>query len=181
MKFISMKFIFILIGLMLVLKAQTVSPSDGQSRDTSLTNIILHNEVIIPTNPLEFYEQSSEINFVRRTEAVFFISIPFTFLLTNFLYTLFPYGSLGSAYFNGVRTGSSSFGSFLYSYDRLPLYTRVSDPFFVFIWSSTTIWPAVIALNSFIERGIDPNLYQSYKSRIIKNRPHLERVFRSSF
>ena len=157
--------------------------NDGSEMSLELTNVIAFQSTNTNTNlsPLEFYRQSTEENFVRRTEAIFFISIPFTYLFTNILFTLAPYPAQFSAYFNGIRGVQLRVGNFSYSRDRKPLFQEVSDPYYVFLWSSTTIWPATIAVNSFVERFIDPNFYENFKTKIISNRPSLERIFQSRF
>ncbi len=154
--------------------------TQNQSND-NLTNVIFYEDNFVPTNPLEFYEQSTSVNFVRRTEAIFFISIPFAYLFTNILYTLMPYGSVFSAYFDGVRGSQLRGGNFSYNRENKPAYETVSNPYYIALWVNTTVWPAGIAINSFVERAIDPKVYQSFRRKIINNRAPLQRIFQNQF
>ena len=176
-----MKLLFLLILLISFLVGQE---SSSQKNDSKLTNVISFQQTNVNESnlsPLKFYEQSTEENFFRRTEAIFFISIPFAYLFTNILFTLTPYASQFSAYFNGIRGNQLRVENFNYNRESKPLFERVSDPYYVFLWSSSTIWPSVIAINSFVERAIDPNFYENFKTKIINNRPSLQRIFQARF
>lgn len=99
--------------------------------------------------PLERYANRTQVNIFRRTEAIFFIGIPFAIFINYSLKSSF---SLFSAMAAAMEEAPSDvrIGEFNYFHENTPAGTL--DPFYVYTWTSNIVWPLVIALNDVIER-----------------------------
>ena len=99
--------------------------------------------------PLERYSSRTQVNIFRRTEALFFIGIPFAIFINYLLKTSFSLFS-GMAAAIEEAPPSVRIPEFAYSHDNALAGTI--DPFYVYTWTSNIVWPLIVALNDVIER-----------------------------
>lgn len=99
--------------------------------------------------PLERYSRRTKVNIFRRTEALFFISIPFSMLTQFTLKTSF---SLFNAFAAVVEDGENPVHSVHFLYNHEKTIASSLDPFYVYTWTANILWPFVIAINDVIER-----------------------------
>ena len=99
--------------------------------------------------PLERYSSRTQVNIFRRTEALFFIGIPFAIFINYLLKTSFSLFS-GMAAAIEEAPPSVRISEFAYSHDNALAGTI--DPFYVYTWTSNIVWPLIVALNDVIER-----------------------------
>ncbi len=124
----------------------------------------------------ERYYSTTTTHPLRRADVLFFISIPFTILWTDFWVQRFRDFSVMGAYFEGVR-GSYNLrnNNFTYYHDTYP--SSVDDPYYVFKWVNAVLWPLIIVSNDFLERISDPVKWEKEKEEMIDNRFHLNLIY----
>ncbi len=118
-------------------------------QDSSLLFKLSLNEPAISSVPnlyLEENTQKESIDFFRKSEIIFFISLPFTILYTNFLNNIFLNIIDITIILNGYRpTGSVGLRP-----------TGTINNFFIpsnlFIWINPILWSGVISFNYPIEK-----------------------------
>lgn len=127
-------------------------------------------------SPLERYARTTSVHPLRRADILFFISIPFTLLWSNFLIDRFKDVTVIAAYFEGVRGGLNLRNTnFVYDHDSFA--QEDLDPFYIFKWLNAVIWPLVILTNDFIERASDPEEWEQAKEEMYDNRFHLNLIY----
>lgn len=118
--------------------------------------------------PLKRYYGVTDENIFWRSEAIFFIAIPFSYLWTSLLKLFTRYFATLGAYFDGARSPELDSLNFLYSHDRYP--RELADPFYIFTWVNTIVWPIMVALNDVIQRSSVPEKWERVKTKMRADR-----------
>ncbi len=129
--------------------------------------------------PLKRYNARTAEHIFWRTDALVFISIPFSFLWSTILKEALRNFSVVAAFLEGARSPVLNSVNFAYSQGNYPAAT--ADPLDIFTWANLGLWPVVVAVNDIIDRSSDPKRYEKVKARMRANRFYRELLFQNFY